>query len=239
MARPLVALVAALALPACTPPTPAPVTPQETARTPDAPNTVDYPAGPYGFVAKYQLDPQGALAMVDPMGSVIQNLEFVGQDDSNGNGVIDSGDAVKTIRLSDYYANKNIKVLFIGAAAGWCGPCKMEQPALVQLFQKYGGKNGKVAFLEAVTQQASEVNPKPADIEFIDSIWAANYQLPFTLVTDPNDNLGPYYIQNAIPMQLIVRTSDMRIFYQGNGTGAVADVVKEFSNLFDMAIAGQ
>ncbi len=207
MARTHAALLAAFALSACGQPIPSPISPEETARTaPDSP-AVAYPKGPFGYA----------------MGSVIANLQFVGQDDTNGNGVIDKGDAFRDVRLSDYYQKQGIKALFVGVAAGWCEPCKQEQPGLVQLHTKYAGK---IAFLEALIENKDH---NPADQDFVDQ-WAGTYKLPFTMVSDPTVVLGPYYAQEAFPMQLVINTADMSIVYQGNGTG---DVVTEFSQIFD------
>jgi hypothetical protein len=177
--------------------TPQMIDPMETPKTSGSMtcDPMKYPCGPYGYW----------------QGSTIQDVELVGQRDSNGNGVIDSGDAVVPIHLSDYFQNKSTKAIFVGVAAGWCGPCKMEQPGLVSASSKY---KTQVGFLEALIEDASG---NPADTTFVDSVWAARYQIPFDLAADPASVLGPYYAQGAFPMQMVIRTSDMSIQYQSNG----------------------
>lgn len=200
---------------ACGQPQPPPITPEEQAQMPPVVNPVDYPKGPYGY----------------QVGSVIANLEFVGQSDTNHNGVIDSGDTVTSVRLSDYYAKKDIKAIFLGVAAGWCGPCMEEQPTLVALAKSY---QGKIQFVEAIIEKGTR--GVPADAEFVD-FWAGRYKIGFDMVSDPTVVLGPYYAMPAFPMQLVIRTSDMTIQYQNNGTGPMLQ--DDLKGVFDAAIAGK
>src|SRR5437870_4400789 len=80
-----------------------PIVPEEKAKSGnDHTMQVDYPKGPYGYT----------------QGSTIENLSLPGQIDENGDGAITAADTVKSLRLSDYYANKKVKALFVGVAAG-------------------------------------------------------------------------------------------------------------------------
>src|SRR5579859_5082561 len=96
----LLAAAAGLALVGCTTLPPQMIDPTEQAKDPSTVKTVAYPSGPFGYT----------------VGSIIENLTLTGQSDDNNSGVIDTTDTVKTISLSDYYADKKNKVLFIGAA---------------------------------------------------------------------------------------------------------------------------
>ncbi|MSP62392.1 MAG: TlpA family protein disulfide reductase [Myxococcales bacterium] len=192
------------------------VSPKETAKMiPESPAKLDYPDGPYGYVTE----------------SIVADLQFVARADSNGNGEIDPGDALKPIRLSDYYANKKIKALVVGLAAGWCGPCKKEQPELVALYKGYGGKNGPVGIIEVLSDNASP--GKPADQAFAD-YWAKTYHLPFEVGSDPSGVLDVYNPDGAIPLSLVIRTSDMSIVEMKSGLP-----VPSLKKILDTIIAGK
>ncbi len=148
-----------------------------------------YPCGPYGT----------------QVGSVIQNLSFPGR--------VNATAPVTTISLSDFYQNKKIQALAISATAWWCPPCNDEQPPAEKLYQGYQAEGDGVAFLEASIQKT---DGSPADMTSTDA-WRAKYNLTFDLVCDPTNVLQPYYNINAFPMNMVVRTSDMRIVWQFNG----------------------
>ena len=75
-----------------------------------------YPPGPFGTMP----------------GSVIANIEMSGRRDGNASGGI-SDDMLATIKLGDY-ARPDVKILALIVGAEWCGPCKAEQPELVQMW---------------------------------------------------------------------------------------------------------
>ncbi len=173
------------------------IDPVETTKDEPTTNAVKYPAGPYGY---YQ-------------GSIVANLTLTGQRDTNKSGVIDTGDTITPIHLSDYYNDGKTKVLVVMVAAEWCGPCKAEQPGLVQMWNGYGGHDGEVQFLEAMIQN---VQGQPADMTVVDR-WAKTYAIPFDMAADPTVALGPYYNVAAFPMQMVIQTKDMSIQWQNNG----------------------
>lgn len=159
--------------------------------------SADYPPGPFGTV----------------QGSAITNLSFIGRRDANRDGVTESSDPEVTIRLSDYYANKTRKALFVDVSGEWCAPCKAAQPGLKKLFAAYEAAGGKVAFLEAVVQDNAR---RPASLAVSDR-WASAFKLPFDMTPDSQGALGPYYNENALPTEFVVRTRDMSIVWLKNG----------------------
>ena len=44
-----------------------------------------------------------------------------------------------------------------------------------------------------------------------------NFGIKFDIAADPNVALGPYYTVAAFPMNMVIRTSNMRIHWQHNG----------------------
>jgi hypothetical protein len=157
-----------------------------------------YPCGPYGYST----------------GAVMQNLSLNGRRDFNMSGS-PLDDAVQAIPLSDYYQDKNVKVLFISLATVWCVPCGTEQPSLVALYKSYQQSHpGAVKFLEVILQNAQAM---PADTPTVDA-WTMNYNIPFDMANDPMNVLAPFYNPNSFPEQLILKTSSMSIIYDHTGT---------------------
>ncbi len=156
-----------------------------------------YPCAPYGFNT----------------GSVMQNVSLTGRRDFNMSGS-PLDDPAATIQLSDYYQNKNLKVLLISMATVWCGPCQQEQPSLVALYQNYQSAHKGVAFLEVILQNAQA---QPADQPTADA-WAKTYSLPFDIASDPQNALMPFYNPSTFPVQLILDTSTMSIIYDHTGS---------------------
>jgi thiol-disulfide isomerase/thioredoxin len=186
--------------------------PVEMAKTGDVAGQCDaskYPCGPFG----YTID------------SVIENLELVGRTDSDQSGVVDSGDELKKIGLSRYFQDKNIKAVVLVVAAEWCGPCRAEQPSLVATWKSYQSKGGHVAFVQAIVQNNAR---KPADMTVVDR-WSTTFKIPFDMVADPTNALGPYYNAAAFPMQMLIRTKDMSIKFQDNGN-RIKDIIKIIDN---------
>ena len=164
----------------------------------EACDATQYPCGPFGYA----------------LGSIVDNLQFVGQHDDDANGT-PTNDPILPIKLSDYYRDKGIKVLAVLVAAEWCPPCKAEQPELVKSWNDYQAKKAGVQYFEAIIQQN---NGSPADMATVDR-WATTYKLPFDVGADPTVALGPYYNIAAFPMQMVIQTSDMSIQWLNNGYG--------------------
>lgn len=152
-----------------------------------------YPCGPYGTTP----------------GTVIRNISLIGRKAGTS-----PGDPTVKIRFSDYFG-QGLKALVVTTAAGWCAPCKQEQPSLVTLYNDYAGEG--MGLLEAMIE-TSKVGT-PADIASMDQ-WATSYHVNFDIAIDPGNELAPYYDINAFPMQMVIRASDMTIMWQNNGLAA-------------------
>jgi hypothetical protein len=170
-----------------------------------------YPSGPYGYRA----------------GRVIADLQFQGRSDSNGDGIVDGTDALRTIAMHDYYQSPDVRLLAIIGGALWCVPCNDEQPTLNALFEQYQPK--KVALLTVLLQAGPGA---PATLKTIDG-WGQHYQVPYSLAIDPKEELGPYFLDAGFPGFTLVRTSDMQILWQF--AGARPDLLQQ---QIDAALAG-
>jgi thiol-disulfide isomerase/thioredoxin len=154
-----------------------------------------YPAPPYGYRA----------------GRVIEDLAFQGKHDADLSGRVDSNDPVTTLSLHDYHQDPNTKLLVIVACAMWCAPCVAEQPSLNTMSTSYEASG--VAFLSVILQNPSS---GPSTIPNLNN-WGAAKNVPYDLAIDPTELLGPYFPIQAFPMQMLIRTRDMRILWLDNG----------------------
>ncbi len=170
--------------------------------------TVCYPAGPYGY----------------DVGSVVKDFNVLGHRDIN----FDAGDVRKnpiaTIYAHDYFQDKSIKALVVSIAAGWCGPCKLEQDEVIRLYSNYQKAGAGVRFLEAVIQNPDS---SPATMDYVDSSWVTNddagwytadgTSIPgnfvnFDIGIDPdNKGLANYYSILSIPAQIVITTTEVKI----------------------------
>lgn len=149
----------------------------------------DYPCGPYGLT----------------VGSTIANLTIVAQRDSNASGsVLD--DPAQPVTLAAYRAEPQRAALAIIIGTESCVPCQNEQPELVALHARYGGR---VAFLEAIVEDSRGA---PADQQVIDA-WVARFGVPFDMTADPTGALAPYYPATSFPSALAIRLATMEISY--------------------------
>lgn len=158
-----------------------------------------YPCGPYG---------------VQP-GAIMKNVVLPGLRGRTGVDTV-ANEIVEQLKLSDYYGDdKGYKAIVVTSSAEWCEPCKAEQAGLKRLYDEY---NGKVAIFEAVIE---DIQRAPATIE-VARRWAQTYGLHFDVAIDPTGILKPYYDISAFPMNMVIRTSDMKITWQYNGLDSKA-----------------
>jgi hypothetical protein len=156
-----------------------------------------YPCGPYGYAA----------------GTIIENLEFVGKRDDNASGFTEATDQAIVMQLSDVVADPAIQVLMIDICPVWCGPCNLDQPGLVQMYNDYK-PGGHVEFYAVLPQDVVPGNP--ADLQDLDR-WGGRYRLPYPIGIDPTQKTNPYNPIAAYPAHVVIRTRDMKIAWVGNG----------------------
>jgi hypothetical protein len=136
----------------------------------------DYPPGPYGVVP----------------GTRIDNLQFV---DLEGN----------VLRLSDIYADRSVKLLWIYATAGWCSACGAESSALDDVWDAYNPDGLQI--LGAIFEDGSG---NPATVRYANS-YEGRYDWPFPAVADQEFALGRYFDKLATPMNMLIDLTDMEI----------------------------
>jgi hypothetical protein len=180
-----------------------------------APPAPPYPEGPYG------------VASLD----TIANESFY--DPAEG----------RVVRLSDFYLNPDVVGLVIVSSAGWCSACSYEAWDLVDVQERYRDDGLRVLYTlyEDAQGRPLGLSPDDADVTSREAAFVASYaeklgslvNLPprvanFPVLIDAGHTLKPYFDDNATPMTVVVRTSDMRIEYRmvGYSPGTILAVVR-------------
>lgn len=131
-------------------------------------------------------------------GMTLENLSFpLGEDE--------------TFQIADIYDDAANKVLLVTTSAGWCSACIEEQPKLAQLHEEYAARG--LFILITLFENADFA---PADIRLAQS-WKRRYELPFTVVADPDFQFSDYYDRDATPMTMLVDVENMLILKIATG----------------------
>ena len=182
------------------------------------PYGVPYPSISVGYNAR-----RGSIR-----GDQIANYAFQGYP--NG----DTSKGLQTIMLADFYdpqGKLGFKLLHLGVAGLWCGPCNLETRETVPLIPTFA-KEG-VVFAQALDQGAAV--GAAATVTDLDN-WIAKYRSNFTEMLDPNDaNLGPFYDSASIPWNAVIDTRTMEIL--SDGTGYSGDLEADVAPWLDWVAA--
>jgi thiol-disulfide isomerase/thioredoxin len=106
------------------------------------------------------------------------------------------------------------ELLIISTAAGWCAPCREEQPALQALYERHRDRGLEilVAYFEDQNFSAATAGHAGA--------WADEYSLTFPVVADPENKFKPYYPgadATAAPLNMMIDMCTMEIVTTGIG----------------------
>ena len=175
--------------------------PTGTASAPSPPPTTssddyvltEYPPGPYG---------RG-------VGSVIENLEFLGWHDPVAAGYDPAN--FEVVRLSDFYdpTGEDIKLIVLNASAVWCTVCRAEYRHFAEqaIHATYRPKG--VQLIGALFEDNAAGPAKPEDL----AEWGRSPQfaVEFPMVLDPGFKLGRYFASDVTPLNLIIDARTMKI----------------------------
>jgi len=147
----------------------------------------NYPAGPYGTTD----------------GATIANLSFQTLE----------GEPFELDK--DVFKDPHNRVLLLSSVAGWCAPCREEQPLLKSWYEKY--KDRGLIIVEALFENNERQQATAADLQ----AWQKQYKLPFPVTLDPEFKLEPFFASGSPtpPLSVLVRVDDMKILKVVVGTG--------------------
>lgn len=181
-----------------------------------------YPCGPFGLTA----------------GQLIKNHEFNGFMDPDGlckehdKQNVDTSKTVK-IALKDYFQanakcpSKKKPLLWILGSASWCGICINEIKQVRQALSK-GQIDKRVAFINVIIDGSS---PGASPTDAITKNWITSKNLQHTVATDANRDLAKYFTKSGFPLNVLVDTKTMKIYYVKNGDSLSA-IGKKMQDFF-------
>jgi peroxiredoxin len=137
------------------------------------------------------------------VGTSIANLTLINPDET-------------AFQLSEVYqdAEGRRRLLLVSTAAGWCRPCREEQPALQALYERHRDRG-----LEIVVAYFEDHNFTRATAGHAGA-WADEYSLTFPVVADPENKFKPYYPgadATVAPLNMMIDVCTMEILTSGIG----------------------
>lgn len=116
---------------------------------------------------------------------------------------------------ANVFKDPHNRVLLLSSVAGWCGPCRQEQPQLKAWHNKYR-KRGLI-IVEGLFENNAYAPASLSDLE----AWQNQYKLPFPITLDRDFVLKPFFASDnpSPPMSIIVRVDDMKVLKVVLGTG--------------------
>ncbi|MCP9446675.1 MAG: TlpA family protein disulfide reductase [Nitrospira sp.] len=95
----------------------------------------------------------------------------------------------ETIRLSQFRG----KVVLLNFWATWCGPCRIEMPALEQLYQRFGRKDFEILAISTDPQGPTVTRP-----------FQREKGVTFPILHDPDMHVGLTYGARTLPLSVMV-----------------------------------
>jgi len=150
----------------------------------------DYPSGPFG----------------SKEGDTLANACFKGFRFPSREAHVES--SLETVAFSDYYdktGSRGVRLLLINTAAVWCSACRTEHETLSAKNDQYSP-----AGLRIVSTLFQDVKRDPATLEDL-STWVDTFSSDYTMVLDPDYQLGTYASADTAPLNLVVDARTMKI----------------------------
>jgi peroxiredoxin len=97
----------------------------------------------------------------------------------------------RTVSLADYRGQKKVVVTFW---ASWCGPCRMEMPALIQFYKK---NHNAASDFEILAVSIDEDTKEAED-------FAAKQKLNFPVLLDPRQKVANAFKVEGIPTMFVI-----------------------------------
>ncbi len=126
------------------------------------------------------------------------------------------------VRLADYQG----KAVLVNFWATWCGPCVVETPALVRVYNKYKDRGFSVI---GVALQSEEDNIKD---------FVKKYRVPYAIASDTTSEVGLRYQVFALPSSFLF-TADGKVKKAFTGYVEEAALERELEAVLGPAVAPQ
>ncbi len=170
-----------------------------------------YPVGPYGY----------------GVGAVVEDFSLEGFIDDDGDGDL-FNEAARQIALKEFFQGEDLdaKIILVNVGAGWCPYCQDEMNYLVGVYDAYYAKGVRV--FSVVVQDDSE---NTADLAFAET-WAYRFNSKMPIAIDPSDDLGPYYPEAALPLNVYINAKTMEIVdsYVGFSSDSTSQIFDYYVN---------
>jgi len=153
-------------------------------------NSPDYPSGPYGVEE----------------GDILADACFQGFRDPSK--VSHTESSLQTIAFADYYdptGSKGYRSILINTAAVWCSACRSEHAGLPEKNREYAAQG-----LRIVSTLFQNAKGDPATFRDL-STWVDTFDSNYTMVLDPDYQLGAFARADTAPLNLVVDARTMKI----------------------------
>jgi peroxiredoxin len=114
-------------------------------------------------------------------------------------GIVKAGDAAPNFQLRDMngqlvaLSDLRGKVVLLNFWATWCGPCRIEMPAMEQLYRTYGRSDFEILAISTDAQGAAVTRP-----------FQQENHLTFPILHDADYRVGLAYGARTLPMTFMV-----------------------------------
>jgi thiol-disulfide isomerase/thioredoxin len=123
-------------------------------------------------------------------------------------------DANGTKSLEQFYKHPKVKVIQITVHTVWCPSCKTQSRGLGGIYSKYKDKGFEVFYI--MTENAQAGSGRISGKECTD--YTNQYSFGFPALLDSgSQQMRKYFDRNAVPLNLIITTKDMKIRYKKSG----------------------
>jgi cytochrome c biogenesis protein CcmG, thiol:disulfide interchange protein DsbE len=96
----------------------------------------------------------------------------------------------ESVTLSDLRG----QVVIVNLWASWCGPCRLEMPALKDVYNEYKENGLAILAVNSTSQDSRSAVEK----------FVAEYQLPFTILLDTEGDAAQLYQLSALPSTFFI-----------------------------------
>lgn len=116
--------------------------------------------------------------------------------------------------LKDFYKHDKIKVIQLTVHTIWCPSCRTQSKGLGGIYRKYNPKGLAIMFV--MTENAQAGSGKVSPQECLGHV--SKYNFGFEPVIDSGSKfMRKYFDRNAVPLNIIITTKDMKIRYKKSG----------------------